>query len=157
MSDTAHAAAAASRSRSFTWSDPHDLAKAVREHSGLDFLRKLGTGELAAAPFSAATGVIPIEVSEGRVVFALDPQEWHYNPIGSVHGGFLATLADTALACSVHSRLPAGTGYTSLDLTIKFTRAATIESGRLICEAQTVSFGRRTATAEARITDATGR
>jgi uncharacterized protein (TIGR00369 family) len=74
-----------------------------------------------------------------------------------VHGGILATLADSALGCAVHTKLSAGTAYTSLDLTIKFTRAATLDSGLLTCEGRVVSIGRRAATAEAQITDQAGR
>src|SRR5690606_34882374 len=79
------------------------------------------------------------------------------NQIGSVHGGMLAGLADSALGCTVHSKLPAGTGYTSLDLTIKFTRPANLDSGVLRCRGEVVTMGRRTATAEARIVDGRGK
>ena len=98
-----------------------------------------------------------MEIGDGWARFELEPAEWHYNALGTVHGGILSTLADTALGCAVHTKLPAGTGYTSLDLTIKFTRAATVDSGLLTCEGTVVTIGRRTATAEARITDGSGR
>jgi uncharacterized protein (TIGR00369 family) len=82
------------------------------------------------------------------------PGHRHYNPIGSVHGGVLATLLDTAAACSVHSTLAAGERYTSLDLNVKFLRAVTVDSGRLRCEGSVLQRGRRTALAEARLYDA---
>jgi uncharacterized protein (TIGR00369 family) len=94
---------------------------------------------------------------EGSVTLELDPQEFHYNPLGSVHGGVLSTLLDTAAACSVHSTLPAGVGYTSMDLNVKLLRPATIASGRLTCTGTVLQRGRRTALAEARITDAAGK
>lgn len=145
------------RERSYTWADPAVLAAAAQRMDGLDFFARLGGGGFPAPPINATTGIALVEVNDGRAVFELEPAEWHYNPIGSVHGGILATLADSALGCAVHTKLSAGTAYTSLDLTIKFTRAATVDSGLLTCEGRVVSIGRRTATAEAQITDTTGR
>ena len=81
------------------------------------------------------------------------PQEFHYNPLGSVHGGVISTLLDTAAGCAVHSTLPAGVGYTSLDLHHKFLRPVTVASGRLRCEGTVIQRGRRTALAEARLND----
>jgi uncharacterized protein (TIGR00369 family) len=145
------------RERSYTWGDPLELATAARSLSGRDFLARIGSGELPEPPFGATTGIVPVEIGDGNVVFQLEPAEWHYNPIGSVHGGILSTLADSALGCAIHTKLPAGTGYTSLDLTIKFTRAATLDSGLLTCTGQVMSIGRRIGTAEARITESAGR
>jgi uncharacterized protein (TIGR00369 family) len=98
-----------------------------------------------------------IEFSDGRAVFELDPAEFHYNPLGTVHGGILALLADSACGCAVHSKLDAGQSYTSLEIKVNFTRAVTAKSGRLRAEGTVVSFGRRVATAEARVTDGAGR
>lgn len=114
-------------------------------------------GKFPPPPINQTLGLALVEVGDGRAVFELTPAEWHHNPIGSVHGGILATLADSALGCAVHTKLSAGTGYTSLDLTIKFTRAATLDSGTLTCEGHVVTIGRRRATAEAQITDKSGR
>ncbi len=86
----------------------------------------------------------------------LTPQEFHYNPLGSVHGGVIATLLDTAAGCAVHTTLPAGVGYTSLDLTTKFLRPVTVGSGRLRCEGTVLSRGRRTALAQAQLIDERG-
>jgi uncharacterized protein (TIGR00369 family) len=97
------------------------------------------------------------EVEEGRVVFGMEPAEFHYNPIGSVHGGVYATLLDSACGCAVHSALPAGARYTSLDLTVKFLRGLTVASGPVRCEGRLINMGRSTALAEARLTDAAGR
>lgn len=145
------------RERTYAWEDPAILAVEVGKRSGREFLEAIGTGDLPVPPASATTGIAPRDIGDGTAVFTLVPAEWHYNPLGSVHGGILSTLADTALGCAVHSRLPAGVGYTSLDLVVKFTRAATVDSGVLTCEGRVVMMGRRTATAEARITDASGR
>ena len=145
------------RERTYSWVDPQVFATAAQELDGLDFFAQLGDGKFPPPPINETLGMTLVEVGDGRAVFELTPEEWHYNPIGSVHGGILATLADSALGCAVHTKLSAGTGYTSLDLTIKFTRAATLDSGTLTCEGHVVTIGRRTATAEAQITDKTGR
>lgn len=145
------------RERTYTWADATELAAAAQRLDGLDFLAQLAGGTSPPPPINSTTGMALVDVGDGRAVFELEPAEWHYNPIGSVHGGVLATLADSALGCAVHTKLLAGTAYTSLDLTIKFTRAATLDGGLLSCEGRVVSIGRRTATAEAQITDLTGR
>ncbi|WP_460773609.1 PaaI family thioesterase [Microbacterium sp. GXF7504] len=145
------------RERTYAWNDPAELAAAAARTDGLDLLNRIGAGELPIPPAAATTGIRPVEVGDGFAVFDLDPAEWQYNPMGTVHGGILSTLADTALGCAVHTTLSAGTGYTTLDLTMKFTRAVTVDSGTVRCEAHVVSRGRRTATAEARVTDAAGR
>jgi uncharacterized protein (TIGR00369 family) len=102
-------------------------------------------------------GITGMEVEHGRVAFGLEPAEWHYNPIGTVHGGVLATLLDSATGCAVHSTLPAGTGYTSLDLSVRFLRPVSVSSGTLRCTGEVLNAGRRTALAEARLTDAAGK
>jgi uncharacterized protein (TIGR00369 family) len=144
------------RSRTFTWSDPMLNAAELGRRSGLELLQAMARGELPAPPITHLMGAGRIEAELGRVVVTLEPQEFHYNPLGSVHGGVLATLLDTAAACAVHSTLPAGVGYTSLDLTTKFLRPASIASGTLTCEGTVLSKGRRTALAQAVITDARG-
>ncbi len=145
------------RERTYSWRDPRELAVAAMQLDGLDFLRRIGAGEYGIPPAAATTGISPVEVGEGYAVFTFEPEEWHYNPMGSVHGGIISTLADTALGCAVHTTLSAGTGYTSLDLTVKFTRQVTVDSGTVRCEAKVVSRGRRTATAEAKVLDGRGR
>ena len=128
-------------------------AAAARTSVGIDVLRAIATGELPAAPIAATLGFELESVEPGRVVFALEPAEYHYNPIGSVHGGVYATLLDSAAGCAVHSMLPAGVGYTSLDLSREVPRAPMgVETGR--CTAWTVThLGGRTALAEARLTE----
>jgi uncharacterized protein (TIGR00369 family) len=146
-----------SRERTYTWEDPTLFTEAARDLSGLDFLNRIGSGDLPVVPAGATTQILPVAVGDGWAEFEMQPAEWHYNPIGSVHGGMLAGLADSALGCAVHTKLPAGTGYTSLDVSIKFTRAARLEGGLLRCRAEVVTIGRRTATPEARIVDNHGR
>jgi len=96
-------------------------------------------------------------VDEGRVEFRCSPDESHYNPIGRVHGGFVCTVLDSAAGCAVQSTLPAGVGYTSLDLTVSYLRGLHHDSGELLAVGTVVKPGRRVAFAEARVTDAQGR
>jgi uncharacterized protein (TIGR00369 family) len=98
-----------------------------------------------------------VEADEGRAVFEGTPGPHAYNPIGSVHGGYAATLLDSACGCAAHSRLSASQGYTTLELKVSFHRAITSEVGVMRAEATLISFGRRAAFAEARLTDASGR
>jgi len=147
----------ASRERTYTWEDPKVYADAAAELDGIDFLRRIGSGDLPRPPAGVTAGIEPVEVGDGWSEFTLVPDEWHLNPMGTVHGGMLATLADTALGCAVQTKLPAGVGYTSLDLTIKFTRSATAASGTLTCRGEVASIGRRVATAEASVVDDRGR
>jgi uncharacterized protein (TIGR00369 family) len=146
----------AERSRTITWSDPSINADHVGRRSGLEMLRAMIAGELPPPPIMQLLGTDRLEADEGRVVVWMVAQEFHYNPLGTVHGGVLSTLLDTAAGCAVHSVLPAGVGYTSLDLNTKFLRPATVASGMLRCEGSVLSRGRRTALAEARLTDERG-
>ncbi|MCZ2837720.1 PaaI family thioesterase [Modestobacter sp. VKM Ac-2985] len=145
------------RTRTFAWGDPMQTATAARASAGVDVLRAVVAGELPGPPIADTLGFDLIEVEPGRVVFAFEPAEYHYNPIGSVHGGVYATLLDSATGCAVHSMLPAGVGYTSLDLTVKFLRAITLDTGRVTCVGTVTHLGGRTALAEARLLDAEDR
>ena len=157
MTQTQTRSAQAERTRTHTWSDPAGYAARIGTSTGLELLRAMSAGELPAPPVMHLIDMAGMEVEEGSVTVYLDPQEFHYNPLGSVHGGVLATLLDTAAACSVHTTLPAGVGYTSLDLSVKFLRPVTVASGRIRCQGAVLQRGRRTALAEARMTDAQGR
>ena len=104
-------------------------------------------------------GIDPFDqtAEHGVVSFHTIPGFRHYNPIGSVHGGYAAILLDSAMGLAVHSTLPAGTGYTTLEFKISFIKGMTEHTGPVRSEGRTLSVGRRAATAEARITDAKGR
>jgi uncharacterized protein (TIGR00369 family) len=122
--------------------------------AGLDYMRAIVAGELGRPPISITMNMAPVELEEGRVTFAGEPGEEHYNPIGVVHGGWAATILDSALGCAVHTTLPAGVGYTSLGLEAKYVRPITRDTGRVLCEAGVLYRGRRQATAEASLTAA---
>jgi uncharacterized protein (TIGR00369 family) len=145
------------RSRRYTWTDPLVNAAELGRRSGLEILRAIGTGELPTPPIMHTLDFTGLEIEEGRVVFTMKAQEFHYNPLGTVHGGVLATLLDTAAGCAVHTTLPVGVGYTSLDLATKFLRPVTVDSGQLRCEGTVLNRGRRTALSEARLYDEAGR
>ena len=145
------------RTRTFSWEDPHALAEAGRALSGLEFLRRVVAGELPRPPIAALMNFSVAEVSEGRAVFTAEPAEYHYNPIGVVHGGLAATLLDSAMGCAVHSTLPAGAGYTTLEIKVNFVRPLTAETGRVRSEARVIHVGGRTATAEGRVVDEAGK
>lgn len=145
------------RTRTFSWTDPALHASLVGRRSGLELLRAMSSGELPAPPIMQLIDFAGLEATDGSVTVYLDPQEFHYNPLGTMHGGVISTLLDTAAACSVHTTLPAGVGYTSLDLNVKFLRPVTVASGRLTGTGAVLQRGRRTALAEARLTDAQGR
>jgi uncharacterized protein (TIGR00369 family) len=145
------------RTRTFSWADPAQHASLLGSRSGLELMRAMGSGELPPPPIMNLIDLAGMEVGEGRVTFYLDPQEFHYNPLGGVHGGIISTMLDSAAGCSVHTTLPAGIGYTSLDLNVKFLRPITVATGRLTCTGTVLQSGRRTALAEARLTDGKGR
>lgn len=146
-----------SRTREINWTDPHVLAENGRALSGLDYLNRLIAGELPPPPFARLLNFTLVEIAEGRAVFACEPAEYHYNPIGLVHGGLAATLLDSAMGCAVHSTLPAGVGYTTLEIKVNFIRAMSADTGVVRCEANVVHAGNKTATAEGKVLDAEGR
>ncbi|HVX33037.1 MAG TPA: PaaI family thioesterase [Solirubrobacterales bacterium] len=145
-------AESATRARTREWSDPVATAAAGARMAGIDYMRALVAGRLPPPPIAIVMSIAPIELEEGRVVFAGEPGEEHYNPIGLVHGGYAATILDSALGCAVHTTLPAGVGYTSLGLEVKYLRPIGSDAGRVLCEGTVVHRGRRQATAEARLT-----
>ena len=124
---------------------------------GFEQLEAMFDGRLPAPPIAETLGLEDFGGERGAIHVGLVPQTRHYNPIGSVHGGVVATLLDTAAGCSVHSTLAPGELYTSLDLTVKFLRAVTLDSGRLRCEGSVLQRGRRTALAQAQLYDEKGR
>ncbi|MEP6706571.1 MAG: PaaI family thioesterase [Pyrinomonadaceae bacterium] len=153
MSDTGKEA----RTRTISWEDPRALSEAGKDLSGLEYLQKIVAGELPRPPIGALMNFEITELSEGRAVFTVEPAEYHYNPIGVVHGGLAATLLDSAMGCAVHSTLPAGGGYTTLEIKVNYIRPMTAETGRVRCEAKLIHLGGRTATAEGRVVDESGK
>jgi uncharacterized protein (TIGR00369 family) len=128
------------RTRTITWEDP-----------------AMARGDLPGPPIMSLMNIMIGDIEEGRIVFLVQPAEYHYNPIGTVHGGLACMLADSAMACAIHSTLPAGVGCTTLELKVNYLRPLTVKTGWVACEGKVIHVGRRIATAEARITDAAGK
>lgn len=145
------------RTRTVIWNDPAPALQALQTMSGIAHLKAMQSGELPPPPFISLVGMALVDVSEGRVVFSAEPAEYHYNPLGTVHGGIVATLLDSAMGCAVQSLLPAGTGYTTLEIKVNYLRSITSATGTVTCEGNIIHLGGRIATAEARVTDATGK
>jgi uncharacterized protein (TIGR00369 family) len=125
--------------------------------TGLEQLEAVFGGQLPPPPIAETIGMDSFTLEPGAVTVTLTPAVRHYNPLGTVHGGVISTLLDTAAACSVHSTLAVGESYTSLDLTVKFLRAVTASSGLLSCRGRVIQRGRRTALAEAQLFDGSDR
>jgi len=144
------------RTRTVAWDDPSVYAQA-RGLSGLELLQSIAQGRLPWPPVQKLIGFLGESFAEGRVTMTLDPAEFHYNPLGMVHGGVLTTILDTVMACAVHTKLPAGDSYTTLDLNVSFVRAVSLRSGRVRAVGEVIHLGRRTATAKGELVDAEGR
>ena len=149
--------AAGARERTYAWQDPSPIFATLGTRPGIDLLKTMEAGELPPPPIMHTLGLAGFSADLGTASFRLVPQEFHYNPLGSVHGGVIAMLLDSAAGCAVHSVLPAGEGYTSVDLVTKYLRPVTVETGEITAVGSVLSRGSRTALAEARLTDARGR
>src|SRR5882724_9632071 len=125
--------------------------------TGLDFVRAIFEGKLPAPPIMQNVEPFDSTAETGHVVFHSVPGFRHYNPIGSVHGGYAAILLDSAMGLAIHTALPAGTGYTTLEFKISFNKGMTEGTGPGKSGSRILSVGRRAATAEARIADSKGR
>jgi uncharacterized protein (TIGR00369 family) len=144
------------RQRTITWHRPLRPDQ-VAGLTGLEVLRAIRDGALPPPPMASVFGFRITDVDPGRVVFECEPDESSYNPLGVVHGGLVCTLADSVTGCAVHSMLPAGVSYTSIDVAVSYLRAVTADSGTLRAIGTTTKVGRRVGFAEATIEDGAGR
>ena len=140
-------------SRTIVWDEPMELGRRARELSGLEFLRWL-IAEQRRVPIGMTLGFRLVEVDEGRAVFEAEAGPWSYNPLGSVHGGWYAAVLDAPLGVALHTTLPRGVGYTTLELKVNLVRPVRPDTGVLRAEGRVVHRGRRTAVTEARMEDA---
>lgn len=129
----------------------------VRARTGLETLQAIFAGELPSPLIGETLDFVPIHVEPGVAVFQGRPQLRHYNPLGAVHGGWFATLLDSALGCAVHSALPAGKGYTTLELKVNIVRALTDAVPLVRAEGKLIHLGRQMATSEARLVGPDGK
>jgi uncharacterized protein (TIGR00369 family) len=142
---------ASTRTRTFSWPDPAAGASHGLKLTGLEYILAIVQGLLPAPPIARLLGFEIVDAGQGRAVFAMEPAEWMYNPLGSVHGGVAATILDSCMGCSVHTTLAAGVGYTTTDLQVRYIRAMSDHTGRVLAEGKVVHTGKRTATAEGRL------
>jgi uncharacterized protein (TIGR00369 family) len=146
-----------SRERTIRWDDPRALAAAGQTMNGRDFLEAMLQGELPLPPICHLVDFTIDRVADGLVAIALRPQESQYNPIGSVHGGIVATVLDSVMGCTVHTRLPIGRAYTTLEIKVNYLRGVTRETGLMNAVGRVIHLGRQTAVAEASLLDASER
>ena len=147
-----------SRSLTVTWEDPiAAFEEGKKLAKPIDYMRAVRDGRISAPPIAKLLSMDLIEVDEGKAVFQLTPAEQHYNPIGVVHGGIAFTMLDSAMGCCVQTLLPAGKGYTTLEIKANLVRAITLQTGPIRATGKIVHMGRQTATAEGRIEDAAGK
>jgi uncharacterized protein (TIGR00369 family) len=150
------AAWGAPSSRTVTWYDPRALAAALPAMSGIDAMRAMVAGEYPPPPIAALVGMRLDSVEPGEVVFVSSPDDSVYNPIGMVHGGLVCTLLDSAIGCAVHTTLPAGVRYTSIEISVNYLRPV-LAGMQLRARGWVVKPGRRVAFGAAEVTDADGK
>ena len=129
----------------------------TRAMSGLEVFAAIRRGELPTPPIGHLLGFVAIEFEKGRFVFQGTPRLEHYNPIGVVHGGYAATMLDSCVGCAIHTMLPAGKGYTTLELKVNYIRAMTDKTGPVRAEGKVISVGNQAGVAEGRLTDSSGK
>jgi uncharacterized protein (TIGR00369 family) len=145
------------RERFIHWDDPRALAEAGRTMSGRDFLDAVLRGELPPPPICHLVDFTFERIDDGRVEMVLTPQESQYNPIGSVHGGIIATVLDSVMGCAVHTKLPLGHAYTTLEIKVNYLRGVNRETGPMTAIGRVIHLGRQTAMAEASLSNASGK
>ena len=139
------------RSRRFSWSDPRITAKRGQQQSGLAYLQAIASGAAPQPPIGLALGFSLIEAERGHVVFEMIPDEFHYNPIGTVHGGLAAMLIDSASGCAVYSTLDAGVRWTTIKMSIDYLKGLSDSVGTIRCVGRTVRVGRSIGIADASV------
>lgn len=126
-------------------------------YTGIEMLQRMIDGHYPAPPIAQRMNFVLTEVSEGRAVFRGLPGAGHLNPLGAVHGGWAATILDSALGCCVHTMMAKGEGYTTVEFNVKLTRPITVKTGEVVCEGRVVQRGRTVAFSEATLKDKDGK
>ncbi len=139
--------------RTYTWFDAEELMAKSAGLSGLEVMHEIAARRIPSPPVGRLIGVAGLEVEKGRVAVGFEPQEFHYNSLGSVHGGVIATVLDIVLGSAVHSTLKAGQGFTTLTMELKYHRAVSVKTGKLKAIAEIVTRGRDIVTADAKLID----
>ena len=142
--------------RTVTWHDPGPSTAKGLTMAGVDYLRAMVDGDLPQPPIAGLMQFGVVSAEPGRVVFSCQPDESAYNPIGAIHGGLICTLLDSVTGCAIHSTLPQGKGYTSVEIKVNYLKAVRLSSGRLTATGTVVKSGSRVGFAEGVVTDASG-
>src|SRR3981081_2597364 len=119
------------RTKTINWKDPMEGVAQIHKMSGIDYLQAISDGKIPFPPLLHTLDFTVASIIKGEAIFSFRPQEFHYNSIGTVHGGVISAILDSAMGCSLHSLLPAGTGYTTLELKVNFLKVITIKTGEL--------------------------
>ena len=143
-------------SQVFNWVDPAQVLAQTAKLSGLEYMEGLRDGTIPAPPIAVLMQFRAVGVELGKVVFECTPSHAHYNPIGMVHGGLVCTVLDTATGCAAHSTLPAGVGYTSVEIKVNYLRPVLADTGALIATGQVIKGGNRVIFAEGNVTTSAG-
>ncbi|HLL27128.1 MAG TPA: PaaI family thioesterase [Xanthobacteraceae bacterium] len=158
MSKSAAVPESKSRTRTVSWADPMIGASMVQKGmSGIEFLQKIVTGEIPPPPIAQLMGFSLTKVEPGYALFECDPAEYHYNPIGVVHGGLSCTLLDSTMSCAIQTLVPGGSAYTTLELKVHLVRGITDKTGHLRAEGRIIHSGSRVGTAEGKLIDKDGK
>ncbi|WP_006241194.1 PaaI family thioesterase [Mycolicibacterium tusciae] len=144
------------RSKTITWHEPGPSTAKGLTMAGLDYLQAMADGRLPPPPIGGLMDFGIVEVENGRVVFTCRPDESAYNPIGAIHGGLICTLLDSVTGCAVHSTLPAGKGYTTIEIKVNYLKAVRLTSGLLSATGTVVKSGSRVGFSEGVVTDESG-
>jgi uncharacterized protein (TIGR00369 family) len=156
LTDTARTDWGPERSKTITWHEPGPSTAKGLTMAGLDYLQAMADGRLPQPPISGLMQFAIDEVENGRVVFTCSPDESAYNPIGAIHGGLICTLLDSVTGCAVHSTLPAGKGYTSIEIKVNYLKAVRLSSGLLTATGTVVKSGSRVGFSEGVVSDESG-
>ncbi|BCW05683.1 PaaI family thioesterase [Arthrobacter sp. NtRootA1] len=145
------------RNKLISWADPAPGVDAMPGMSGLEYLHSMMGQELPPPPMGQLLNMTLVDAAPGTATFTCHPDESHYNPIGSIHGGLLCTLLDSALGCAVQTTLPKGVGYTSIEIKVNYLRPVRADSGPLTCVGVVSKPGSRVAFADGTVTDINGK
>jgi len=144
------------RTRIISWEDPAEGAQKATLMSGLDYLQAMNDGTTSLPPLLFTLDFKAVSFESGQAIFSFEPQEFHYNPIGSVHGGVISAILDSAMSCSLHATLEKGIAYTTLELKVNFLKVITIKTGKIQAIGKVIYAGKSTALVEAQLIDANG-
>ena len=144
------------RSKVVEWHDPAPTTSRGLSMAGLDYLQAMVDGVLPPPPISGLMAFELTSVESGKVVFTCEPDESAYNPIGAIHGGLVCTLLDSVAGCALHSTLPQGKGYTSIEIKVNYLKAVRPTNGPLTATGTVVKAGSRVGFTEGVVVDATG-